>query len=81
MSGAVACALVAGASAGVTVTVTHDLDAARPAEIVSIPFADIAAVMPEARMYHLVVRDSKGKTLPSQITNYEVKKGTDLFFA
>lgn len=71
MSGAVACALAAGASAGVTVTVTHELDTARPAEIVSIPFAHVAAVMPEARMYHLVVRDSKGRTLPSQITNYE----------
>jgi hypothetical protein len=56
---------------GATLTVTHDLDAARPAEIVSVPFAQIAAVMPEARMYHLVVRDPKGRALPSQITNYE----------
>ena len=73
LSGALACALagVAPVAAGATLTVTHDLDSARPAEIVSIPFADIAAVMPEARMYHLVVRDAKGKALPSQITNYE----------
>ena len=74
-SGAIAGALGLGASlasaATATVTVTQDLDSARPAEIVSIPFADIAAVMPEARMYHLVVRDPKGKTLSSQITNYE----------
>jgi hypothetical protein len=73
--GAVSCALVCGASAavaaGATITITHDLDSARAAEIVSIPFAEIAAVMPEARMYHLVVRDSKGRTLNSQITNYE----------
>jgi hypothetical protein len=75
ISGAACCALALAASAaqaaGATVTVSHDLDAARPAEIVSIPFARIAAVMPEARMYHLVVRDASGKTLSSQITNYE----------
>jgi hypothetical protein len=74
-SGAIAGALGLGASLaaanGATVTVTHDLDSARPAEIVSIPFADVAAVMPEARMYHLVVRDAKGKPLSAQITNYE----------
>jgi hypothetical protein len=74
-AGAVAGVIGFGASAasaaGATVTVTHDLDSARPAEIVSIPFADVAAVLPEARMYHLVVRDPKGKVLPSQITNYE----------
>jgi len=76
LSGALAGALGVGlsltaAGAPVTVVVTHDMDSARPAEIVSIPFADIAAVLPEARMYHLVVRDAKGRTLASQITNYE----------
>ena len=74
LTGAVSCALAGVASvaaAGATITVTHDLEAARPAEIVSIPFAEIAAAMPEARMYHLVVRDPKGRALPSQITNYE----------
>src|SRR5690348_6707477 len=74
-SGAMACALGLACSqasaAGATLTVTHELDSARPAEIVSVPFADIAAVMPEARMYHLVVRDSKGRAIASQITNYE----------
>ena len=58
-------------AAGATITVTHELGAARPREIVAVPFAQIAAVMPEARMYHLVVRDSKGRVIPSQITNYE----------
>src|SRR3982750_2054316 len=71
MVGALGLGTSIAAAAGATVTITHDLDAARTAEIVSIPFADIAAVLPEARMYHLVVRDPKGKTLPSQITNYE----------
>jgi hypothetical protein len=75
ISGAACCVLALAASvagaAGATVTVTHDLDARRPAQIVSIPFERIAAVMPEARMYHLVVRDASGKLLPSQIMNYE----------
>jgi hypothetical protein len=63
-------ASVAGA-AGATITVAHELGAARPREIIAVPFTQIAAVMPEARMYHLGVRDSKGRVVPSQITNYE----------
>lgn len=63
-------ASVAGA-AGATITVTHELGAARPAEVIAVPFAQVAAIMPEARMYHLVVRDSKDRVIPSQITNYE----------
>jgi hypothetical protein len=61
----------AAAAAGATITVTHDLGSARPNEVIAIPFTQVAAVMPEARMYHLVVRDSKGRVVPSQITNYE----------
>ena len=53
------------------ITVTHDLSAARKAEVIAVPFDLITPVMPEARMYHLIVRDSKGRTLRSQITNYE----------
>ena len=53
------------------VTVTHDLDAARPRPIIAVPFAQIAALAPELRMYHVVVRDPKGRSLPSQITNYQ----------
>ena len=43
------------------VTVTHDLDAARPAEP-SLPFhsREIARLAPELRMYHVVVRDREG---------------------
>ena len=56
---------------GATITVTHELASARAREVIAVPFTQIAAVMPEARMYHLVVRDSRGRVLPSQITNYE----------
>jgi hypothetical protein len=67
------CALSASAAqaAELTLTVTHDLDAARPGAHVVVPFADIAALAPSLRMYHVVVRDSKGRSLPLQITNYE----------
>lgn len=53
------------------ITVTHEYDGARPAEVIAIPFARIKAALPDARMFHLVVRDSEGRTLPSQVTNYE----------
>jgi hypothetical protein len=59
------------AAAEATVLVTHELDAARPAEIVVVPFAQIAAIAPALRMYHVVVRDAKGRALPLQITNYQ----------
>jgi Domain of unknown function (DUF4861) len=63
---------VSSASAAeATISVTHELDAARPAEIVVVPFAQIAAVAPALRMYHVVVRDAKGRALPMQITNYQ----------
>jgi hypothetical protein len=58
-------------AAGVTITVTNDLGAARPAAVIAVPFADIARLAPELRMYHVIVRDPKGRTLGSQITNYQ----------
>ena len=67
--GLLAATPVFGSSA--TISVTHDYDGARPAEIIAIPFAQVASVLPDARMYHLIVRDAKGRTLSSQITNYE----------
>jgi hypothetical protein len=64
------CASLARA-ADATIVVTHELDAARPAEIVVVPFAQIAAIAPALRMYHVVVREAKGRVLPLQITNYQ----------
>jgi len=78
MRGACLCAaivaLTLGASvnaATVVITVANDLDAARPAAVIAVPFAQIAKLAPELRMYHVVVRDPKGRPLPSQITNYQ----------
>jgi hypothetical protein len=58
-------------AAGVTIAVSHGLDAARPAEVISVPFRDIDAVTPGLRMFHVVVRDARGRVLPSQVTNYQ----------
>jgi len=65
MTAGVACA------AGVTITVTNDLDTARPAAVIAVPFSEIAKLAPDLRMYHVVVRDPKGRALTSQITNYQ----------
>jgi hypothetical protein len=72
-AGCAALTLAAGAAnaAGVTITVTHDLDAPRPGAVIAVPFADIARLAPELRMFHVVVRDPGGRTLPSQVTNYQ----------
>ena len=64
---AVSCAYGAGA----TLTVTHGLDAARPGAVIAVPFSELAAVAPGLRMFHVVVRDARGRALPLQITNYE----------
>jgi hypothetical protein len=72
---AVGGALVFGASvtgaSGALITVTQELDAARPSQVVAIPFTQIAAVLPDARMYHLVLRDPGGKVVAAQVTNYQ----------
>ncbi len=73
--GAAAAAWLLGAgaaeAAGVTIVVSHDLDAARPAAVIAVPFKDIDAISPGLRMFHLVVRDPKGHALTLQVTNYQ----------
>jgi hypothetical protein len=59
------------AAAAAAITVTHDLDAARPAAVIAVPFRHIEAVTPGLRMFHVIVRDARGRALPSQITNYQ----------
>ena len=62
---AAAVALTLGASAsaadGAASPSANDLDAARPAAVIAVPFAQIAKLAPELRMYHVVVRDPKGR--------------------
>ncbi|WP_322400839.1 DUF4861 family protein [Massilia luteola] len=59
----------AGAVERLTVTVTHDLDAARPSETIEIPWKDVNAALPGALIQHIVVKDAAGRVLPYQVTN------------
>ena len=52
-----------------TVTVTHTLSIARPAETISVPWSRVAEILPGAQIYHLEVRDAAGHVLPYQVTN------------
>jgi hypothetical protein len=53
----------------ITVTVTNDLEIARPAEVIEVPWAEITKVIPDALLQHLTVQDSAGSALPYQVTN------------
>jgi hypothetical protein len=57
------------AAPSLTVTVTHDLSIARPAETITIPWSTIADGIPGALLQHLEVKDSAGHVLPYQVTN------------
>ena len=57
------------AAQSLTVTVTHSLDIARPAETISVPWARVAETLPGALIYHLEVKDAAGHVLPFQVTN------------
>ena len=52
-----------------TVTVTHTLPIARPAETITVPWARVAQALPGALLYHFEVRDGSGRVLPYQVTN------------
>ncbi|MCS0583088.1 DUF4861 domain-containing protein [Massilia pinisoli] len=59
----------AAAADRLTVTATHDLDAARPSETIVVPWRDVNAALPGALIQHLVVKDGAGHVLPYQVTN------------
>ena len=52
-----------------TVTVTHDLAIARPAETITVPWSEVNKAIPHALLQHLAVKDASGKILPYQVTN------------
>ncbi|TFW33704.1 DUF4861 family protein [Massilia horti] len=60
---------VASAAERLTVTVSHGLDIARPSETISIPWSQVNAALPHARVQQIVVKDAAGKVLPYQVTN------------
>jgi hypothetical protein len=61
--------LFAGAAERMSVTVSHDLDAARPSETISIPWTDVNRALPGALIQHIVVKDAAGHVLAHQVTN------------
>ncbi len=67
--GLLASASVAVAADRVTLTVTHDLDAPRPAETIAVPWSDLATRLPGLLLQHLAVKDAAGHSLPYQVTN------------
>ncbi|MFY9925832.1 MAG: DUF4861 family protein [Opitutaceae bacterium] len=58
------------ASERVTITVTQPLDIARPGEVVSVPWKEIALRLPGARPEKLLIRDGSGASQPYQFTNF-----------
>lgn len=57
------------AAAQLTITVTHDLATARPAETITVPWAEINRALPGALLQRIAVKDAKGNVLPYQVTN------------
>jgi pectinesterase len=61
-------AATAGA-ATLSVTVSHDLDIARPSETITIPWAEVNKALPNALIQHIAVKDAQGHVLAHQVTN------------
>lgn len=59
----------AEAAERMVITVRHELKAPRPAETITIPWAEVARRLPGALMLQLAVRDASGRLLPYQVTN------------
>jgi len=64
-----AIATSAHAAERLTVTVTHDLAIARPAETIALPWKSVNDALPHAGIQHIVVKDAAGRVLPHQVTN------------
>nr|WP_315485334.1 DUF4861 family protein [uncultured Undibacterium sp.] len=52
-----------------TVTVTHQLNDARPSETITIPWSQVNQHLPHALIQSIAVKDKTGKVLPFQVTN------------
>jgi hypothetical protein len=66
---AAATAFDARAAERLTITVTHDLAIARPAETIAVPWKSVNDALPHAGIQHIVVKDAAGHVLPHQVTN------------
>ena len=64
-----ASSLALTAAGRINLVVTHDFAGARPAETITVPWADLAQALPGVRLQHLAVKDPAGHSLPYQVTN------------
>src|SRR5438067_6230668 len=69
--------LGAGAAEKITVTLTNDLDAARPAETFVVPWSEIAKRVPDTLPSHIIVKDANSATLPDQLINFKPEEHHD----
>lgn len=53
----------------VTVTVSHELNAPRPSETITIPWSEVNDALPGALLQKIAVKDAAGNILPYQVTN------------
>lgn len=60
---------VAAPAQSLTITVTHDLAIARPAETITVPWSTVAEHLPGALLQHISVKDGEGHHLAYQVTN------------
>ncbi|HUL55283.1 MAG TPA: DUF4861 family protein [Opitutaceae bacterium] len=74
-----ALALCAHATDKIVVTVTNDLDLARPAEVIAVPFSEIQRLLPDMLFDHLAVRDARGAIIPAQGTNFQPEEHHDYY--
>lgn len=61
--------LAASAAGRLVITVTHDLPIARPAETITVPWAEVNRALPGALLQRIAVKDAQGRVLPYQVTN------------
>ncbi len=59
----------AGAAERLSITATHTLAQARPAETIAVPWSEVNQALPGAMLQHIVVKDAAGHALPFQVTN------------
>jgi len=68
---AFAAAALARGAASLTVTATHELATARPSETITVPWSEIRQRLPDAAPDKLIIKDSKGRVLIHQFTNFQ----------
>jgi pectinesterase len=56
-------------AATLAVTVSHDLDIARPSETITVPWSEVNKALPHALIQRIAVKDAQGRVLPHQVTN------------